>query len=99
MWDLLRGPGHSRPLHARRNDRQQLVRKALQRTGKTVDNVLPLDIVTDDGFRMTVGPTSPSGMRISSTWTFGRSEPYCGRVPRQGYHTVLLGHLTSGELP
>jgi FAD/FMN-containing dehydrogenase/Fe-S oxidoreductase len=30
-----------------------------QRAGKTVDNVLSLDVVTYDGLRMTVGPTSP----------------------------------------
>src|SRR5690348_12021728 len=29
--------------------------------GKTVDNVIELDVVTYDGTRMTVGPTSPQG--------------------------------------
>ena len=31
--------------------------------GKTVDNVIELDVVTYDGTRMTVGPTSPQELR------------------------------------
>jgi FAD/FMN-containing dehydrogenase len=44
--------------------------------GKTVDNVIELDVVTYDGTRMTVGPTSPQGYERIVAASGRRAEIY-----------------------
>ena len=55
--------GHARAVHARRNDRQQLLRRALDHVRKTVDNIEELDVLTYDGIRMRVGATSEAELQ------------------------------------
>ena len=62
-------PVHAQPLHARRHDRQQLVRRALGDGAvhgpgpRTSDSVESLDILTYDGTRLTVGATTDDELR------------------------------------
>jgi len=45
-------------LHHRRDDWQQLLRRAFGDGGKTDDNIEELDVLTYDGVRLRVGATS-----------------------------------------
>ena len=65
--DVRSRSGDAQPQHARRHDRQQLLRHSLDDGRRTVDNIEELDIVLYDGTRMTVGADERRGTRRGSS--------------------------------
>ena len=103
--------GHPRSLHAGWHDRQQLVRRDRAGHGKTVDNVVRLEVLSADGSGSGAGPTSDeeyaatvaAGGRRAGIYRRLRelSQAYAGQI-RQRYPDIprrVSGYNLDSLLP